>query len=461
MSYTPYMVYTIKFTSFSNYCHGVGLLVTNIKTVKKSTCLSNGVVVATEEIPGVYSGSIGVWLDIGSRDETVATNGVSHLFEHMAFKGTVTRSGLEIVKTLEAAGGQINAFTTKEHTCFYAKVMGPKTPLALEILTEMVFQPALKKQELSKEKEVIIEELRGCDDNPDERVYDLFGEALFSNQKLGFPIAGTVKSVSALSQETLLAHAKKIRERVPVYIVAVGNVSHSEVISIVKRMTRHIKVGVSNRTKTKTIPQRIIKRSKVLYSHSSILEKKDIHQANLMLGGPSFAVDNKKCFPLIILNNILGDGMSSRLFQKLREDYGCVYHINTYSEALMHAGLFGISFSTEPKHLVETLKLISGELKALKQEGISEDELEFAIENLSGSFLLDMESTQSRMTFLARLKMRSGIINSPQRYLKALKNVTRTEVQDVIHEVLDSRKWAIAAVLPKGKCPSLKKYLDF
>lgn len=204
----------------------------------RKTTLPSGIVVATEELVESDSACLGVWLDAGSRDESKETNGLSHLFEHMVFKGTPSRTGLEIVKSLETSGGQINAFTTKERTCFYARVVRSEVELALDVLLDMVFNPLMDSSELKKEKEIVIEELKGYNDNPEEYVYDLFGKDLFTDQSLGFPIVGTVGSVRSFRAAHLQEYLKDVKERLPFYITAVGKVKHSEVVNIVRKMIK-------------------------------------------------------------------------------------------------------------------------------------------------------------------------------------------------------------------------------
>ncbi|MFC1584742.1 M16 family metallopeptidase [Fibrobacterota bacterium] len=427
----------------------------------RKTTLPNGIIVATEELPDVYSGSIGIWIDTGSRDERKGNSGVAHFFEHMAFKGTSTRTGREIVNALESGGGQLNAFTTKEQTCFYAKVIEGEVPLALEILLDMVFNPVLEESDLKKEREIIIEELKGYHDNPDEWVYDLFGSALFGGQGMGFPIAGTVQSMRSLKRPRLLSHLKRIRNRLPVYVVASGKLRHRELVRITRSMTRSYNMTQVNGKTRAGIPRTQVARGKVRYFPRHLIKKKDVQQANVIMGGRAYPIGDKRCFPLIILNNILGDGMSSRLFQMLREEYGYVYHVNSFTEGLIQAGVTGISFNTEPKYLEKTLKLINRELTGLKEKGVSQQELAFSKRYHRGTFLLEMESTQSRMAFLARLVMRGGAINSQARYLQALESVTLDDVNKVVRDLFHSRRWALASVMPKKLKADTRKLMDF
>ncbi len=418
----------------------------------KTTKLSNGIVVATEEVKGIRSASIGIWLDIGSRDETPENNGLSHFFEHMAFKGTATRTGLDIVQSLEASGGQVNAFTTKEQTCFYARVIDKEASAAIEILLDMVLFPNLTREDIKKERDVIIEELKGVEDNPDERVYDLFSRALYGSQSVGFPIAGTLGSVRRLKQEHMKGHLHRIHNKLPVFVVASGKVKHEDVVGIARRIS---KSAIKDRLKPQSRSVRVaarrrLKRQKVSTFHNHLTEHKDIYEANAILGGPGYAIDDKRRYSLLLLNCILGDGMSSRLFQSLREQYGYVYNVNSFIEGLVGTGIIGISFSTDPKYLKDTFRIVREELLNLCNKGITPDELVFAKENIKGTVLLDMENTQSRMALLARLVMYGGAIKSLDKYLNVIDKITKAEVDAVITRTMQPSKWASAMVLPKG-----------
>jgi predicted Zn-dependent peptidase len=427
----------------------------------KKTILKNGIVVATEEMPDVYSASIGVWVDTGSRDEHSENNGLAHLFEHMAFKGTPSRSGLEIVKSLEETGGQINAFTTKEHTCFYARVAESEVRLALEILLDMIFNPVLDPGDLKKEREIIIEELKGYRDNPEEWVYDLFASALFGDQSMGFPVAGSPKSVRSLQRPQLLNHLKKIRSRVPIYVIAAGGISHRQVVSITRSITGDRSSSRINGRIATGRPRAFTGRRPVTYGNRHLIRNKQVQQANIVMGRGAFPINDRRNFALLILNSILGDGMSSRLFQKLREEYGYVYHISTYIESMINAGLQGIAFNTEPKYLRPTLEALNRELRLLREKGITEEELSFSKRNQKGTFLLEMESTQTRMAFLAKIIMRGGIINSQEKYIQTLESVTLDQVNSVIARLIDSADWALAAVLPTGVKVNTRSLLSF
>ncbi len=419
------------------------------------TRLSNRIAVLTERIPSSPSASVGVWLDIGSRDESLSNNGISHLYEHMVFKGTHKRTGLEIVRTLEEKGGQVNAYTTKEQTCFYARVVTEEVPRALDVLLDMVLDPIFDEEELRKEREVVIEELKGCDDNPDERVYDLFGPALFGKQSLSYPIAGTVESVEKLKRVHLKNHLKKIKTNLPVYVVVAGNVNHSEVVRLVREVSQGLlqpsEVASRNRF------ERLVKKTNPIH----LIEQRNIQQANILMGTPSFALTDKRCMPQAILNCILGDGMSSRLFQRVREDYGYVYHINTYTETLVNGGMFNVSFSMEPAHLKKCFNVLNREFSSLKKEGITVKELEFAKANIKGAFQLEIESTHSKMNFLARSVLSGRPVKSKEQILEQIEKVTLKQVNEVIQHLFQSQNWGSALVVPNRTKVDVGALLSF
>jgi predicted Zn-dependent peptidase len=424
----------------------------------QKTLLPNGMYVVTEEVPGSFSASVGVWLDTGSRDERHTNNGIAHLYEHMVFKGTPKRTGLDIVQQLEAKGGQLNAFTTKEQTCFYAKVVEEEVGLALDVLLDMAIYPLLDKEELIKEKEVVIEELKGCDDNPDERVYDLFGKALFGDQGVGLPIGGTVSSVEKLERSHLTRHLSKIQKKVPLCISVVGKAKHKDVLRAVQSI-----VGLSTRRKNSIVEIQNRKtqgRRRVRNKATHLCEYMDVQQATVTVGTTTFSSEDSRCFTASILNCVLGDGMSSRLFQKLREECGYVYHINSFHETMVGKGTFGVSFSTEPKYLQKATEAVVEELLTLKEQGISKEELRFAKNNVKGNFLLDMESTQSRMGFLARMALGENSVKNNTGYLRAVEKVTQKEVNTLIQDLL-KQPWASACILPKGQKFAMGKKLVF
>jgi predicted Zn-dependent peptidase len=291
----------------------------------RTTRLENGVVVATESLPIIRSASLGVYLDIGSRDEVAATNGLAHLFEHMVFKGTSRHDSLQIVKCFEATGGQINAYTSKEQTCFYAKVVDTDVSSGLSMLLEMVLDSTFDPAELEKEKDVVIEEIKGGNDNPEDYVNDLFSEAMFGKHSLGFPIAGTERTVKGLTRDDLVAHQKKAAGSLPIYVTAVGNVSHEAVVAVVRKAFR-LRGKSAPSARSAAAPRRAPLRPGAPTHPRHLIDKRPVQQVTAILGGPSYAWDHPNRYALLLLNCIVGDGMSSKLFQKRARVPGAGLH---------------------------------------------------------------------------------------------------------------------------------------
>ncbi len=424
----------------------------------KVTELENGVLVATESLPNLHSASLGVYLDIGSRDESAPTNGLAHLFEHMVFKGTDTHSALELVKSYEASGGHVNAFTSKEQTCFYAKMVDSEAMKGLSLLLDMALNATFDEEELRKEKDVIIEEIKGGNDNPEDSIYDLLSDAFYGKQGLGFPIAGDEKTVAGLTRAHLSAHRDLVRRRLPVFVIGVGNLSHAETVRVTREafgLPRKQGAGAPIQSR------RPLARRIVACKPRHLIDHKSVQQVNIMLSGPGYAFNAQARFPLILINTIFGDGMSSRLFQNLREEYGLVYSIYSNPEFLIGSGLFTIGFATEPAHLQKALREIAREIKRLKNEGLSAPELEFAKANVRGSILLSLESTQSRMSHIARRLLNRKDEEPLEATLQRLDAVTQKDVQVCLQRVFAPEKWASAAIAPKKTRVPIVSALNF
>ncbi len=441
----------------------------------RTTRLENGVVVATETLPNIRSASLGVYLDIGSRDEVSKTNGLAHLFEHMVFKGTPKHGSLEIVKCFEATGGQINAYTSKEQTCFYAKVVDTEVNAGLSMLLEMVLKSTFDPGELEKEKDVIIEEIKGGNDNPEDYIYDLFSEAIFDTHSLGFPIAGDEKTVKGLTRTHLIEHQKKAATSLPLFVCAVGRVNHAEVVAIARKAFGLGKIAPAlgrsalgrpvQRGSAKSVVPMAIRQSfprpGVDFKPRHLVEKKSVTQVTALLGGPGYAWEHSNRYALLLLNTILGDGMSSKLFQSVRESLGLVYTIYSSPEFLINAGIYAIGFATEPKDINKAVKEICRQLTLLKKHGLKKDEMDFAKNNLRGSILLGLESTNTRMANISRQLMYGHKGETIESILNKLDNVSSADVKLAIKDVFRSKLWGSAAIVPKKVNLSMGRLLDF
>lgn len=413
------------------------------------TLLENGVWVATEFLPHVRSASLGVYLDTGSRDEAPGSGGLAHFFEHMVFKGTPRLGPLDIVRRFEATGGQVNAWTSREQTCFYGKVVDTEAGGALDVLLDMVFAGKFDVDDVRKEKDVVIEEIRSVNDSPDELAHELFGRAAFGTHTLGRPIAGTEKSVRGLDAALLRGHRDTVRAQTPVAVVAVGRVDHAEVVARVRKYFR-LRGAVIRAQHAAPQHRTPIARTAAAFNARHLAKTRDVQQATVVLGGEGCPWGSPDRFPLLLLHCALGDGMSSRLFQNLRETHGLVYSIYTSPEFLAREGLFSVGFATDPAQVEKAIRETGRELARLRDEGLPAAELKRAKENIKGGMLLGMESTGSRMSALARRLLVNPWEETPERTLARIDAVTRADILRCARQYLRPQGWASAVVAPKG-----------
>lgn len=357
---------------------------------RKST-LANGVRVLTEAMPHVRSASLGIWADVGSAAEAHGQRGISHLVEHMLFKGTERRSAREIAETMDAVGGNLNAFTDKEATCYYAKVIDHHVPLAVDVLADMFLHSTFAPAELAKEQKVVLEEIRMYDDSPDEMIHDLFTRTMWSDSNLGEPTIGYAETVSALTADDLRSHLRARYAPNTVVFAAAGNVEHDAFVALVETAF----AGYAGRGET-PVPER------PLLTPARLVKTKDTEQAYVVLGTAGLSVRDDRRFVLSVLDTILGGGMSSRLFQEVRERRGLAYSVYSFQQSYREAGLFGVSAGTSPASVQECIDVVVSELARMAENGPTEAELNLAKEHIKGSLTLSLEVSSSRMIRLGR-----------------------------------------------------------
>jgi predicted Zn-dependent peptidase len=357
----------------------------------QKTVLPNGVRVLTERIPHFHSVSTGIWVNVGSRDELNGERGITHFIEHMLFKGTEKRSARDIAKELDAVGGFVNAFTSKEQACFHAKVLHPHLPLVVDILTDIFLNSVFAPDEIAREQQVIVQEIRMIEDTPDEYIHILFQEMFWPDNPLGLPIYGTVEGVEGISREHILHYLSRMFQPERIVVAAAGNLEHQRFLDL-----------VAPSMETLNHPQRPSTRQKPTDHHHIQVVPKDLEQVHLCLGvgGPSQTDENR--FPCHLLNVILGSSMSSRLFQEIRENRGLAYSVYSFLNSHEDTGMFGIYAGVAAENVQETLAIIHEQLSKLLKEPIPEPELNAAKEYLKGSMYLNSESTDSRMNRLAK-----------------------------------------------------------
>ncbi len=399
--------------------------------------LPNGLTILTESMPDVRSASIGVWLRRGSRHESPGQNGISHFIEHLLFKGTENRSAREIALAMDSVGGQIDAFTSKEYTCFYAKVLDEHLPAAIELLADIVQRPLFDATELERERQVVLEEIRMVDDTPDDLIYDLFSTRFYRGNALGRPIQGTANTVSSLSRSQLLRFFREAYRPHNMMIAAAGRLQHATVARHVRRAFAGLDRG--RRSAAQAATPRPVR-------GCELRTRRELGQLHLMLGVPAFSDRLESRYRLHVLNTILGGTMSSRLFQKIREERGLAYSVYSAVNGFSDAGFLCVYAATSPGNGRELIRLVAAELRDLTEHGPTDDELAVAREHLKGSLMLSLESTSSRMSSLARQEISFGRQRGLEETLAAIAGVTRRQVHGVARQIFRGQTLTLAAV---------------
>jgi predicted Zn-dependent peptidase len=408
----------------------------------QKTLLSNGVRVISEQIPFVRSVSVGVWVNNGSRDETESTNGISHFIEHMVFKGTKKRSVREIARSLESVGGYLNAFTGKEHTCYYARVLDQHTPLAIDVLSDMVLDATFPAPELEKEKGVVIDELKQAEDDPDDIIHDYFERAIFGQHTLGNPIIGTEKNLRSFSQVDLFKFRAEKYLPNSVVLTAAGNIEHTHLVALAEKAFRTFGSTPGNGRTNRAHPKR---------QKGGLQEfQKPIQQAHICTGTTSYSIQGKERYPLMTLNAILGEGMSSRLFQNIREKHGFAYSVYSYANLLSDSGSFGVYVGTDRQHVEKCVELIWKELKALRSTGVSVAELRRVKEQMKGSMMLGLESIPNRMMRLGTSELYFGELTPIDSITKKVEAVRAEDVQAIADDLFREDRFATIIFKPES-----------
>jgi predicted Zn-dependent peptidase len=392
--------------------------------VYKKTTLASGLRVLTESMPAVRSASIGIWADVGSSLERPEQRGISHLVEHMLFKGTQRRTAREIAETMDGVGGSLNAFTDKEATCYYAKVIDRHVPLALDVLSDMFLHSLFDAQELAKEQKVVLEEIKMYDDSPDEMIHDLFLQTMWSGSNLGEPTIGSVETVTRVTPADLRVHMKRHYAPDSVVVAAAGNIDHEQFVELVAENFATF-AGKSERFEPDaphTTP-------------AALVRQKDSEQAYVVLGSRGLSVRDDRRFALSVLDTALGGGMSSRLFQEIREKRGLVYTVYSFQAAYRAAGLFGIYAGTSAENVQPCIDVIAEQLAALRKIEIGETELHLAKEHIKGNLTLSLESTSSRMIRLGRSEFALGRQVTPEEIEERVDAVTAPEIAELAREL--------------------------
>jgi predicted Zn-dependent peptidase len=403
---------------------------------RKST-LGNGVRIVTESMPYVRSASLGIWADIGSAAEAPTQRGISHLVEHMLFKGTPGRTAKQIAETMDGVGGNLNAFTDKEATCYYAKVIDHHVPLAVDVLTDMFLNSLFDPAEVAKEQKVVLEEIRMYDDSPDEMIHDLFTRTMWSGSSLGEPTIGYAETVSSLSSDDLRTHMRTRYAPNTVVIAAAGNVDHDRIVELFARAFERFE-GVA----TAPTPETPSATPELLF------KEKDTEQAYVVLGTLGLSSRDPRRYALSVLDTVLGGGMSSRLFQEVREKRGLAYSVYSFQQSYRGAGLFGVSAGTSPATVGECVDVIVSELQTMAAHGATASELQLAKEHLKGSLTLSLESSSSRMIRLGRSEFNLGRQLSIEEIEASVDAVTGEDVLALARELFATDNLGLCVLGP-------------
>lgn len=419
----------------------------SIHSQYQKTVLPNGIRVVTEEIPYVRSVSVGAWIDAGSRDEDESTNGISHFLEHMVFKGTRRFTAQQIAQSLESVGGYLNAFTTKEQTCFYARILDANLPNAIDVISDLVQYPVFDGKEMEKEKRVILEELKNIEDDPDDLIHDYLDRSVYQRHPLGFPIIGTAKNISGFTKSDLLLYARTHYHPQRMVISAAGNFKHHDLVRLVEKYFRSADRETVHR-KRKTGPRSMRSKREVF--------ERPITQAHICLGTIGYGVKSAQRYPLFVLNSLLGEGMSSRLFQNIREKYGFAYSVYSFANFMSDTGNFGAYIGTDDKNIDNSIELIHKEFEKLRVKNVSSTEIKRAKAQLKGSMMLSLESMSNRMMRLGSGEIFFGEYILLDTILKGIDAVQSDDVMELASTLLAPDNFSTVIFKPtKSKATSL------
>lgn len=398
--------------------------------------LDNGIKVVMEKIPIAKSVSIGVFVNAGIIKEDKQINGISHFIEHMLFKGTKNRSAIEIAQAIDSIGGQINAYTSTEYTCYYIKVLDKHLPLAIELLSDMITNSLFDEEEINKEKGVVKEEIKMYLDSPEDVTYDLLSEMMFEGTPLSLPILGSYNTVDNLNREAILEFYNKNYLANDMVISIAGNFDYNGTFKLLNDSFRS--VPAKNKVEDLSINPNFKQKVDGCY--------KDIEQLNFCIGMKGIKRDSDDIYPLLIMNNIFGGSMSSRLFQRIREERGLVYSIYSHIASFKDTGIFTIYAGLGREQLIEVVQLIRKNIEDMKKNLITKDELERSKEQLKGNYILGLEGTFSRMLDLGKSKLLLNRIVTLDEVLEKIDRVEMDDIERVVHKVFNKDKYNIAYV---------------
>ena len=398
----------------------------------RRTVLPSGLRIVTEEVPSVRSAAIGIWVNVGSRDETPAVAGASHFLEHLLFKGTTRRNALEISATIEAVGGEMNAFTSKEYTCFYARVIDTDLPMAIDVVSDLITSSIVSALDVDAERKVVLEEIAMRDDDPSDLVHDLYAETYYGDTQLGRPILGTIKSIKEMTRGSVFNYYKKKYLPQDLVVAVAGNIKHKRVVAMVEEA-----LSRDNFLDVKGAPQiRPNTAVKTKPMHTVGLLTRKTEQAHMFYGMEGVARSDERRFAMGVLASALGGGMSSRLFQEIREKRGLAYSVYAYAQQFAGSGQIGFYAGCNPTKAIEVVEIIREVLADVADNGMSHEEIERAKGAVRGSLVLSQEDSGSRMSRIGKNEIVYGQVMGFDDILKAISRVNSTDVREIASEYL-------------------------
>ncbi|MEJ1194851.1 M16 family metallopeptidase [Pseudarthrobacter sp. CCNWLW207] len=402
-------------------------------SVVRRSVLPGGVRVLTEAMPGQRSATIGFWVGVGSRDEAPGQHGSTHFLEHLLFKGTKRRTALEIASAFDEVGGESNAATAKESTCYFARVLDSDLPMAIDVIADMITGAVLDPAEMEQERDVILEEIAMDSDDPTDVAHENFVAAVLGTHPLGRPIGGTPAAIRAVARDSVWEHYRRYYRPDELVITAAGGLEHDVVCGLVVEALHA--AGWSLEPDAAPVERRSTERADITGTAGLHVVKRAVEQANIIMGCPTIVATDDRRYVMSVLNAVLGGGMSSRLFQEIREKRGLVYSTYSFASSYADAGYFGMYAGCTPSKVRQVLDLLGAELDKLAEGGISDDELRKAVGQLCGGIVLALEDTGSRMSRLGRAELVSGEYQDIDETLRLIKAVTAEEVQDLAKEL--------------------------
>ena len=400
-------------------------------SVKRSVH-SSGLRIVTEEVPSVRSAAVGIWVNVGSRDEAPATAGASHFLEHLLFKGTTSRTALEISSSIESVGGEMNAFTSKEYTCFYARVIDTDLPMAIDVVSDLITSSIVTALDVDAERKVVLEEIAMRDDDPSDLVHDLFSDTYYGDTAIGRPILGTIDSIKGMSRNTVFNYYKKKYLPQDLVVAVAGNIKHKRVVAMVEEaLSRDNFLDELGAPVLR--PNTPVKNSK--QQSVGLLYKKS-EQAHMFYGMEGVARADDRRFAMGVLSAALGGGMSSRLFQEIREKRGLAYSVYAYAQQFAGSGVLGFYAGCNPTKAIEVVEIIRSVLSDVADNGMTHEEIERAKGAVRGSLVLSQEDSGSRMSRIGKNEIVYGQVMDFDDILKAISRVSATDIREIAGEFL-------------------------